>query len=91
MNLDWEYAIVDGVINVPRMHWQTMVASMAQCAGKKVCTTQDLSVGSPGLLHTMQWREEPVPELGGDDVCVQIKSVGMDFKVSVYLVEESSD
>jgi hypothetical protein len=91
MNLDWEYAIVDGVINVPRMHWQTMAESMAQCAGERIRTTRHLSVGTPGLLHTMQWREEPLPELREDEVCVQIKSVGMNFKVSVCLLKESSD
>lgn len=80
INLDWEYAIVDGVINLPRMHWQTMAESMAQCAGETIRTTQHLGVGTPGLLHTMKWREEPLPELREDDVCVQIKSVGMNFK-----------
>ena len=91
LNLDWEYAIVDGTIHVPRMHWQTMTESMAQCTIKMVDTTQRLDVGMPGLLHTMQWREEPLSELREGDVCVQIKSVGMNFKVSLYLIKESSD
>lgn len=86
---DWEYAVVDGVINVPRMQWQTMAASMAKCADETIRITQRLSVGTPGLLHTMQWREEPLLELQDNDVCVQIKSVGMNFKVSIVLLKQS--
>jgi acyl transferase domain-containing protein len=79
--VDWEYAIVDGQVNVPRMHWQTMPESMAQCDVQPKSTTQHLTVGTPGLLHTMQWTEEALPELRDGEVCIQIKSVGMNFKV----------
>lgn len=88
---DWEYAVVDGEIHAPRMHWQTMAASMAQCGGEEVRTNRRLYIRSPGLLQTMQWREEALLELQDDDVCIQIKSVGMNFKVSVYTFEISSN
>lgn len=83
MDPDWEYAIVDGVVHVPRLHWQTMAECLARSPDETILTTQHLRLGTPGLLHTMHWREEPVPQLREDEVRVRVKSVGMNFKVII--------
>lgn len=86
MELDWEYSIVDGVVHVPRMHWQTLAESVAQSADETALTTRRLTVATPGLLHTMHWKEELVPDLRDDEVRVRIKSVGMNFKASHHIL-----
>jgi NADPH:quinone reductase-like Zn-dependent oxidoreductase len=84
MDVDWEYAIVDGLVYIPRMHWQTRAGTLTEQATDEqtaaTLKTQSLAIGSPGLLHTMHWEEEPVADLQEDEVRIRVKSVAMNFK-----------
>lgn len=84
MDVDWEYAIIDGLVYVPRMHWQTRAGTLTEQVADEdtaaTLKTQSLAIGSPGLLHTMHWEEQPVTELQEDEVRIRVKSVAMNFK-----------
>lgn len=82
MDPDWEYAVVDGQILVPRMHWQTMAAAFERTNGDDSCPTEKhLSVKTPGLLHTMGWSQSERAPLEHGQVTVQTRAIGLNFRV----------
>lgn len=82
MDPDWEYAIVNGEVMVPRFHWETVTNSLAQSPSRDSDSAKCLTIGSVGLLHTMQWIQKSLPELKSEEVLVEIKAIGLNFRVS---------
>ena len=84
MDPDWEYALVDGKIQVPRLHWQTMDGAfdtpVATSKSADVSYTKCLDVKTPGLLHTMGWGEEALKPLAEGQVRVNTKAMGLNFR-----------
>ncbi|GJN68105.1 type I Iterative Polyketide synthase (PKS) [Purpureocillium lilacinum] len=81
MDPDWEYAVVDGQILVPRMHWQTMAAAFERTNGDDSRPTEKhLSVKTPGLLHTMGWSQSERAPLEHGQVTVQTRAIGLNFR-----------
>ncbi|KAK4172362.1 putative polyketide synthase [Triangularia setosa] len=80
---DFEYAISDGEILVPRLHWQTPNKSFAQDAalqaGERAVRTH-IDVKTTGLLHTMHWVSAPVTAPQEDEVLIQPKAAGLNFR-----------
>ncbi|PHH74536.1 hypothetical protein CDD82_4894 [Ophiocordyceps australis] len=78
---DWEYAVVNGKVLVPRMHWQTVTDAFTQIEDyNNRPSTKSLTVTTPGLLETIGWREAEREKLGYGEVVVQTRAVGLNFK-----------
>jgi hypothetical protein len=83
MDPDWEYAIDNGQTLVPRMHWHTMRDSFMRSGADNVSALKCLDIKTPGLLHTMEWTEKSGSPLKDDEVLVQTRAVGLNFRVCV--------
>ncbi|KAI1265004.1 putative polyketide synthase [Xylariaceae sp. FL1019] len=62
---DFEYAIIEGVILIPRLHWQSPeeITARSQSAAKSTTKLRRLDVKIPGLLKSMTWVEEEIPPI----------------------------
>ncbi|PYI16550.1 KR-domain-containing protein [Aspergillus violaceofuscus CBS 115571] len=80
VSADWEYAIVENEIVIPRLHWQTIAQSFEQYSSPERSLTKHLSIRTPGLLQTMKWVDGRAAQLKGCDVLVQSKAVGLNFR-----------
>jgi hypothetical protein len=80
MDPDWEYAIVDSQVLVPRLHWQTMSEAFAEDKVDKHLWKQ-LALKTPGLLNTMLWNDLDPQSPGWGQVVVQTKAIGLNFRV----------
>ncbi|GAB0138685.1 t1pks [Epichloe bromicola] len=85
MDHDYEYALVEGRILIPRFHWQTMSGAFSGAAHNESndgdFALKQLNMSTPGLLRTMKWID------GGDatapaegEVLVEVKAVGLNFR-----------
>ncbi|CRG87956.1 Lovastatin nonaketide synthase [Talaromyces islandicus] len=81
MGQDWEYALVNDKMLVPRLHWQTMSNAFENLGvASHEPSSKYLTVKTPGLLHTMTWSEEAKKPLREGEVRVQTKAVGLNFR-----------
>ncbi|RFU80508.1 polyketide synthase [Trichoderma arundinaceum] len=80
MDPDWEYAVVDGEILVPRLHWKTFSNAFAEKRSEKKDSVKQIDVKTPGLLHTMGWAELESQLPGHGEVVVQTRSIGLNFR-----------
>ncbi|PON24523.1 KR domain-containing protein [Trichoderma gamsii] len=81
MDPDWEFALVDGKVLVPRLHWQTMSEAFDNTVvAANVSSSKFLTVKTPGLLHTIGWSEETKKPLAEGEVRVKTKAVGLNFR-----------
>ncbi|KAI9150039.1 LOW QUALITY PROTEIN: Highly reducing polyketide synthase lcsB [Paramyrothecium foliicola] len=94
MDPDWEYALVDGKILVPRLHWQTMSSAFDST---ERATQRDsfkyLTLKTPGLLHTIGWAEGTKEPLAKGQIRVQTKAVGLNFRdvlIALGVLENST-
>ncbi|KOS17128.1 Lovastatin nonaketide synthase [Escovopsis weberi] len=87
MDLDKEYALVDGEILVPRLHWQTAprafqsTALISHNGDSNLKTVRRLALSTPGLLHTMTWAQcvgSGSPAEG--EVLVETRAFGLNFR-----------
>jgi hypothetical protein len=82
VDLDWEYALVDSKVLVPRLHWQTVSNAFENLdVAAHMSSSKYLTVKTPGLLHTMGWAEATKEPLGEGQVRVKTKAVGLNFRV----------
>ncbi|KAH9986166.1 KR domain-containing protein [Xylariaceae sp. FL0662B] len=84
MDPDYEYAIVNDEILIPRLHWQTMSKAFTQLGDKKeaddVTMRKHITMKMPGLLHTMSWSDAKTRSLAEGDILVETKAVGLNFR-----------
>lgn len=77
---DKEYAVDNGVIKIGR--YQPF--SLEQEVGEKGLTdsgnVKALEIGKPGLLDTLQWVEGSSPVVGDNQVEVEVRAVGLNFR-----------
>ena len=82
---DWELAVIKGQVMVPRFHWNQMSAAFERSAKKaqqgSSSVSKDLTIKTPGLLHTMGWAEGHVNKPGPKEVLVETRAVGLNFRV----------
>lgn len=80
---DYEFAVSNGEILIPRLHWQTVSDSFTQQKEEtaKVAARKHLNVKTPGLLHTMCWNEDKIRSPAEGEVLVQTKAAGLNFRV----------
>ncbi|KAI2627176.1 putative polyketide synthase [Xylaria nigripes] len=81
---DYEFSIVNGEILIPRLHWQTLSKAFSQTNNIRKADDgsirKRLTMKTPGLLHTMQWSDADTPDLGDEDVLVETRAVGLNFR-----------
>lgn len=81
MSPDWEYAIVDGEVLVPRAHWTNIPEAFSHLRTSAPSTRKQLAIETPGLLHTLGWTENEIDSLADDEVLVETRAVGLNFRV----------
>ena len=82
---DWEFALVHGAVQIPRYHWmsdsqpQTALIESSHAPSK-------LAIGRFGSLDTLRWIQDSQSNaLLDDEVEVEPRAVGLNFKVTDYL------
>lgn len=76
---DYEFSLQKGLVYVGRTHWHSM---QTISAGSETTGVKTLGVGSYGLLSSLSWLEQPLPQLKENDVAVEMKYIGLNFRVS---------
>ncbi|KAI1472076.1 polyketide synthase [Daldinia caldariorum] len=88
---EYEYAIVDGIIHISRVYPVVVNEELrAPPQDEAAEVGYDLRVGKYGQLNTLAWTAIPVRPLVGDEVLVENKAFGMNFKdvlVAMGIVE----
>ncbi|RYC58494.1 hypothetical protein CHU98_g7719 [Xylaria longipes] len=77
---DCEFAYAGGTVYLPRFHWISVGDELAaQAEGQR--TYKRLEIGKRGSLKSVRWVERPLLDnLRGEEVYVDIRAVGMNFK-----------
>lgn len=78
--VDYEYAIKDGVAHIPRYRWSSLSQNLLEDAARDEPRT--LTIEQPGILESLTWVEKAMAPLGEQDVEIDIKFVGMNFRVT---------
>jgi hypothetical protein len=85
---DYEYAIKESEVLIPRLHWQTVgqaAATLYQKQEKPDIELMRLEVKTPGLLKSISWAKDKMSRLTNDTVLIETKAVGLNFRVSVKI------
>lgn len=85
VDADGEFAWSGGRINIPRFHWFSPTEELAaetEVVDKieRICKTLD--IGKKGSLKTLKWKEISMPNLAPGEVLIEVRAVGINFKVS---------
>lgn len=73
-----EYAYADGRVQICRFH-ATKVSKQLKAVTHN-CQRRQLTVGRPGILQSLYWKQDESTELKGDCVEVEIRVVGLNFR-----------
>ncbi|OTA94899.1 hypothetical protein M434DRAFT_70407 [Hypoxylon sp. CO27-5] len=77
---DCEFAYSGGVVYLPRFHWISVSDELAT-GPKEQRTYKRLEIGKRGSLKSLHWVERPLLDnLTGEEVYIDIRAVGMNFK-----------
>lgn len=82
MDSDSEFALLNRMIHVPRFHWISVRKELSQKAGSTM--HKRLEVEKKGLLQTLQWLQYAEKPLANDEVEVETRASGLNFKVIVF-------
>jgi hypothetical protein len=81
---DWEYAYFRGSIYLPRFNWISVADELATDPDVQT-TYKRLEIGKSGSLKSLRWVEKAVPnDLQGKEVLIDIRAVGVNFKVCFF-------
>ncbi|KAL3421346.1 polyketide synthase [Phlyctema vagabunda] len=75
---DYEFALSDGLVRISRFHWISIPEESSKNSVNSGPKT--LEIGTRGLLQTLQWVLRSRSELEADDVEVEVRAMGMNFK-----------
>ncbi|KAM5506985.1 Type I Iterative PKS [Microsporum canis] len=96
INAEVEWAHVDGKTLIARYHFVRVTEELKTQLGPNMSQTmpvRKLEQHKPGLASTLFWKPLPAPSLGEEDVRVDIKAVGVNFKdilISLGIVTETA-
>lgn len=76
---DYEFALHDGAIYVPRLHWNRIRDYLFTPAPDAIPRTLD--VGIYGVLETIRWAPKRMQPLKPDEIEVKMSYIGMNFRV----------
>jgi hypothetical protein len=77
---DYEFALSNGLVNIGRFHWVSVSEELSKIP--KEPGPKTIEIGKRGLLQTLQWVQGSRDELSADEVEVEVRATGMNFKVS---------
>ncbi|TVY80960.1 Highly reducing polyketide synthase FUM1 [Lachnellula suecica] len=75
---DMEFAIAEDVIYTSRFHWISVNKELSQKAVVEL--PKRLEVEKKGIIDTLHWMQFTEPELGAEEVIVETRAIGMNFK-----------
>ncbi|CAG8961993.1 hypothetical protein HYFRA_00014100 [Hymenoscyphus fraxineus] len=78
VDCDSEFALSEGIIYTSRFHWLSVSKELAQTAVSEI--PKILEIEKKGQLSTLHWLHVPNRELAPDEVQVECRAVGMNFK-----------
>lgn len=78
---DWEYAVVDGTINIPRYHWISVANELLAIPSQEEELPRKLLNSKSGSLQSLQWIQGSPVGLAPDEIDVETVAVGLNFKV----------
>lgn len=87
---DWEYAVVNGRVMVPRYQWIDIAEHSGAETRVDSSSPKKLEIARMGQLQTLQWVEDDIIPLQDDQVEIEPRAVGMNFKdilVAMGIVE----
>lgn len=78
---EFEYAIIEGVIQIPRLFPVSVNEELRESdTDNRPEVGHDLRIGKFGRLNTLAWTAIPVRELVDDEILVETRAFGMNFK-----------
>jgi SAM-dependent methyltransferase len=80
LDVEREYALVKGIVNVSRYHWVYLPEEIAISAPES--SSLHLRTGRLGQFSSLQWQVQPAAEIGADEVIVAIDAVAIHLQVS---------
>ncbi|KAL9097197.1 MAG: hypothetical protein Q9165_000624 [Trypethelium subeluteriae] len=75
---DFEYALVDGIVQIPRYHWTAVCQQLETISDDEL--PMKLEIEKFGLLQSLRWVQDKACLLEGDQVEVEPRAVGLNFK-----------
>jgi len=78
---DMEFAVAENIIYTSRFHWISVNKELSQKAVTQL--PKRLEVEKKGMIETLHWMQFSEPELKSDEVIVETRAIGMNFKVSL--------
>lgn len=76
---DYEFALHDGCIYIPRMRWSSLSDRLLRAPDLEA--PAKLEIASYGTLDSLFWGEDELGSPGADEVEIDIKYVGLNFRV----------
>ena len=76
---DFEYVVFNDQIHTGRYHPQSIMKQIRSHSDSD--TVVSLGIGKYGMLQTLQWVKQEPESLGDEEVEIDMKAVGMNFKV----------
>jgi hypothetical protein len=83
--VDCEYSVLDGQVHTGRYHWSHLPSELKPIL--KQDDPKELSIGQFGMLQSLHWVHQRSVELEPDEVEIDIRCVGVNFKVSIPTME----
>ncbi len=81
INPDSEFVWSRGALLIPRFHWITVADELANKSSEEPSFSRRLEIGKRGSLKTLEWVSKPKVLVGLGKVSVEVRAVGMNFKV----------
>jgi hypothetical protein len=78
---DFEFSVNDGMVEIPRFTWKSLSQELSAVPGED--GPRKLTMTSPGIVDTMEWAPTPPSRLEGDEVELDMKYIGLNFRVSL--------
>lgn len=84
---DFEFSYHDQAIHTGRCHWTHPSKSEMSLLEPSDNEAVKLDVGTLGLLDTLCWSQIPEEDVGDDQVEIEIRYVGLNFRVCLYCIK----
>ena len=78
---EYEFSYQGGVVHIGRCHWTSLDKGDEGTTGLVEEMVMKLDVSTAGLLDTLHWTAIPQGNLGDNDIEIQIRYVGLNFRV----------
>lgn len=79
---DYEWVLDNDEVKIGRFHWFSINKELSKTMSAAKIPKR-LEIGKAGLLSTLGWVQQPTRVLAADQVEVEVRAVGMNFKVSI--------